>query len=104
MSSGCFARFIFSSPAFDPGPRDAGDVLAGASKVRSGFVIGLWSIPLTQKYIGKDANGAYLFAWGFGFIQFVLEFGMSSALQKQMVDAYTRGDRGRREPDDRLAG
>src|ERR1700733_14738856 len=57
------------------------------------IVIALWSIPLTQKYIGPDANGAYVFAWGFGYIQFLLEFGMGSALQKQMVDAYTRGDR-----------
>ncbi len=56
-------------------------------------VIALWSIPLTQKYIGPDANGDYVFAWGFGYIQFLLEFGMGSALQKQMVDAYTRGDR-----------
>lgn len=56
-------------------------------------VIGLWSIALTQRYIGREANGAYVFAWGFGFIQFVLEFGMGSALQKQMVAAYTRGDR-----------
>ena len=56
-------------------------------------VIALWSIPLTQKYIGPVANGDYVFAWGFGYIQFVLEFGMGSALQKQMVDAYTRGDR-----------
>jgi O-antigen/teichoic acid export membrane protein len=57
------------------------------------IVIALWSIPLTQEYIGKEANGAYVFAWGFGYIQFLLEFGMASALQKQMVDAYTRGDR-----------
>ena len=56
-------------------------------------VIGLWSISLTQRYIGKDANGDYVFAWGFGFLQFVLEFGMSSALQRQMVAAYARGDR-----------
>jgi O-antigen/teichoic acid export membrane protein len=56
-------------------------------------VIALWSIPLTQRYIGLEANGAYVFAWNFGFIQFVLEFGMGSALQRQMVDAYARGDR-----------
>lgn len=56
-------------------------------------VIALWSIPLTQKYIGPVANGDYVFAWGFGYIQFLLEFGMGSALQRQMVDAYTRGDR-----------
>jgi O-antigen/teichoic acid export membrane protein len=57
------------------------------------MVIALWSMPLTQKYIGFNAYGDYGFAWGFGFIQFVLEFGMGSALQRQMVDAYTRGDR-----------
>jgi O-antigen/teichoic acid export membrane protein len=55
--------------------------------------IALWSIPLTQKYIGEAANGAYVFAWGLGFVQFVLEFGMGSALQKQAADAYARGDR-----------
>ena len=57
------------------------------------MVIALWSIPLTQAYIGDAANGAYFFAWSFGFIQFVLEFGMGSALQKQVVDTWTRGDR-----------
>ena len=43
--------------------------------------------------IGDDQNGAYNFAWGFGFIQFLLEFGMSSALQRQVSEAWTRGDR-----------
>ena len=37
--------------------------------------------------------GAYEFAWGFGFLQFLLEFGMSSALQRQVSDTWTRGDR-----------
>lgn len=64
-----------------------------ALKTPLSVVIALWSIPLTQRYIGFGQNGAYQFAWGFGFIQFVLEFGMSSALQKQMTDAWTRGDR-----------
>jgi O-antigen/teichoic acid export membrane protein len=64
-----------------------------ALKTPVAVVIALWSIPLTQKYIGPDANGDYVFAWGFGYIQFLLEFGMGSALQKQMVDCYTRGDR-----------
>ncbi len=64
-----------------------------ALKTPVAVVIALWSIPLTQKYIGASANGSYVFAWGFGFIQFVLEFGMASALQKQMVDAWSRGDR-----------
>ena len=80
-----------------PPPPILGRVMRGtfwlALKTPVQVVIALWSIPLTQKYIGFDANGDYTFAWGFGFIQFLLEFGMGSALQKQMVDAYTRGDR-----------
>ncbi len=36
--------------------------------------------------------GAYRFAWGFGFFQFLFEFGASSALQRQISDAWTRGD------------
>ncbi|MGE3822017.1 MAG: lipopolysaccharide biosynthesis protein, partial [Isosphaeraceae bacterium] len=40
-----------------------------------------------------DAMGAYGFAWGFGFFQFLLEFGMSSALQRQVSETWTRGDR-----------
>ncbi len=51
------------------------------------------SIPLVQHYIGDGLNGAYVFAWGFGFFQFLLEFGMSSALQRQVSDTWTRGDR-----------
>jgi O-antigen/teichoic acid export membrane protein len=57
-------------------------------------VIAFWSIPLIQHHIGRDLNGAYAFAWGFAFFQFLLEFGMSSALQRQVSDAWTRGDRG----------
>ena len=56
-------------------------------------VIALYSIPLTQRYIGEEANGAYVFAWGYGYIQFLLDFGMGSSLQRQMVDAYARRDR-----------
>lgn len=78
-------------------PPVLGRVLSGtfwmALKTPIAVVIALWSIPLTQRYIGPVANGDYVFAWNFGFIQFLLEFGMGSALQKQMVDAYTRGDR-----------
>ena len=36
--------------------------------------------------------GAYRFAWGFGFFQFLFEFGASSALQRQISEAWTRGD------------
>ena len=56
-------------------------------------LIAFWTIPLTVRYIGEDAYGAYGFAWGFGFIQFLLEFGMSAALQRQVAEAWTRGDR-----------
>ena len=56
-------------------------------------IIAFWTVPLTFRYIGADAFGAYGFAWGFGFLQFLLEFGMSSALQRQVADAWTRGVR-----------
>jgi O-antigen/teichoic acid export membrane protein len=55
-------------------------------------IIAFWSVPLIQHAIGAEANGAYVFAWGFGFIQLLLEFGMSTALQRQMTLAWTRGD------------
>jgi O-antigen/teichoic acid export membrane protein len=54
----------------------------------------LWSLRLTVDYIGEDSFGAYGFAWGFGFLQFLLEFGMSSALQRQVSERWTHGDRG----------
>jgi len=55
-------------------------------------VIAFWSIPLVQHAIGAEANGAYVFAWGFGFVQLLLEFGMSSALQREMALAWARRD------------
>jgi O-antigen/teichoic acid export membrane protein len=57
-------------------------------------VLAFWSVRLVLQAIGRDANGAYQFAWGFGFIQFVIEFGMSSALQRQVAETWTKGDRG----------
>lgn len=56
-------------------------------------VFSLWTIPLVLQAIGGPAMGAYGFAWGFGFFQFLLEFGMSSALQRQVSETWTRGDR-----------
>lgn len=56
--------------------------------------LGFWSIRLTVEAIGPDRNGAYNFAWGFGFVQFLLEFGMGSALQRQISETWTKGDRG----------
>ncbi|MEO6807773.1 MAG: polysaccharide biosynthesis C-terminal domain-containing protein, partial [Isosphaeraceae bacterium] len=56
-------------------------------------IVAFWSIPLIQHAIGRELNGAYVFAWGFGFLQFLLEFGMSSALQRQVSETWTRDDR-----------
>jgi O-antigen/teichoic acid export membrane protein len=56
-------------------------------------IFAFWSIPLIVESIGPDLYGAYGFAWSFGFIQFLLEFGISSALQRQVSDCWTRGDR-----------
>ena len=57
-------------------------------------VFGLWAIPLIVGSLdGKNLYGAYLFAWGYGFLQFLLEFGMSSAMQKEVSACWTRGDR-----------
>jgi O-antigen/teichoic acid export membrane protein len=53
----------------------------------------LWSTRLMLEAIGPDQWGAYNFAWGFGFLQFLLEFGISSALQRQISERWTKGDR-----------
>jgi O-antigen/teichoic acid export membrane protein len=55
-------------------------------------ILTLWTTRLIVHAIGPEQNGAYKFAWGFGFFQFLLEFGISSALQRQISDTYTRGD------------
>lgn len=56
-------------------------------------VFTFWTTRLILESIGPDKMGAYQFAWGFGFLQFLLEFGISSALQRQISDSWTRGDR-----------
>jgi O-antigen/teichoic acid export membrane protein len=56
-------------------------------------VFSIWQGRLILEIIGPVENGAYRFAWGYGFIQFLLEFGVSSALQRQISDRWTRGDR-----------
>jgi O-antigen/teichoic acid export membrane protein len=53
----------------------------------------LWTTRLVLEAIGADQSGAYGFAWNLGFLQFLFEFGASSALQRKISDAYTRGDR-----------
>lgn len=74
-----------------------GRVLSGsfwlALKTPVSAVFALWTIPLMIRTYGDDQFGAYGFAWGFGFFQMLLEFGMSSALQRQVVTAWSRGDR-----------
>src|SRR3982751_2239333 len=56
-------------------------------------VASLWTIPLIVQAVDTEGSAAYFFAWGFGFFQSLLEFGMSSALQRQVSDTWTRGDR-----------
>jgi O-antigen/teichoic acid export membrane protein len=64
-----------------------------ALRVPLQIVLALWTTRLVLQVIGPVENGAYVFAWGFGFFQFLFEFGASSALQRQVSDAWTRGDR-----------
>jgi O-antigen/teichoic acid export membrane protein len=64
-----------------------------ALRVPLQVVFSLWTTRLILEAIGPVENGAYTFAWGFGFFQFLFEFGASSALQRQISDAWTRGDR-----------
>ncbi len=56
-------------------------------------VFALWTLPLIVRAIGPAMNGAYGFAWNFGFFQMLFELGMSSALQRQVSESYTKGDR-----------
>jgi O-antigen/teichoic acid export membrane protein len=86
-----------TSPSRPPLPPVLGRLLRGSFwlALRSPLqaLFALWSVPLILKALGDKLNGAYLFAWGFGFVQFLLEFGMSSALQREVSHAWTRGDR-----------
>lgn len=66
-----------------------------ALRVPLQFVLALITTRLVLEAIGPVENGAYTFAWGFGFFQFLFEFGASSALQRQISDAWTRHDRDR---------
>ncbi len=58
-------------------------------------VFAFWRVPLILEtpYVGERLYGAFGFAWGFSFLQFLFEFGMSSALQRQVSERYTQGDR-----------
>ena len=78
-------------------PPVLGRLLSGtfwlALRVPLQFVFALLTTRLVLDAIGPFENGAYAFAWGFGFFQFLFEFGASSALQRQISEAWTRGDR-----------
>ncbi len=78
-------------------PPVLGRLLSGtfwlAARVPLQVVFSFWTTRLILQTIGPVENGAYGFAWGFGFFQFLFEFGASSALQRQISDAWTRGDR-----------
>ncbi len=78
-------------------PPVLGPLLSGTSwlalQVPLQIVFSLWSLRLIVEAIGPDGAGAYRFAWGFGFFQLLFEFGAGSALQRQVSDAWTRGDR-----------
>ncbi len=64
-----------------------------ALRVPLQVVFSLWTTRLVLQAIGPGFSGAYKFAWGFGFFQMLFEFGISSALQRQISDSWTRGDR-----------
>jgi O-antigen/teichoic acid export membrane protein len=78
-------------------PPVLGRLLSGtfwlALRVPLQVVFSLLTTRFVLQAIGREENGAYVFAWGFGFFQFLFEFGASSALQRQISDAWTRGDR-----------
>jgi O-antigen/teichoic acid export membrane protein len=85
-----------SPPVARPLPPVLGRLLSGtfwlALRTPLQALFAFWSVPLIIGAIG-DGYGAFGFAWGFGFLQFLLEFGMSSALQRQVCETWTRGDR-----------
>src|SRR3954468_11628272 len=78
-------------------PPVLGRLLSGtfwlALRVPLQVVFSLWSTRLILETIKADQMGAYRFAWGFGFFQMLFEFGISSALQRQISDSWTRGDK-----------
>ncbi len=78
-------------------PPVLGRLLSGtfwlALRVPLQVVFSLWTTRLILDTIHADAMGAYRYAIGFGFFQMLFEFGISSALQRQISDSWTRGDR-----------
>jgi len=97
LSSANPAITVMSSSNGRSLPPVLGRLLSGtfwlALRVPLQLVFSLWTTRLVLETIGDDQWGAYRFAWGFGFFQILFEFGISSALQRQISDAWTRGDR-----------
>lgn len=78
-------------------PPVLGRLLSGtlwlALRVPLQIVFSLWTTRLILDSVGRDDLGAYDFAWNFGFLQMLLEFGVSSALQRQISECWTKGDK-----------
>ena len=97
MSTANPATTVMSVSSKKSLPPVLGRLLSGtfwlALRVPLQVVFSLWTTRLVLDAIGPDGSGAYRYAWGFSFFQFLFEFGASSALQRQISDAWTRGDR-----------
>ena len=80
-----------------PLPPVLGRLLSGtfwlALRVPLQVVTSFWSYRLILETIGPIGNGAYGFAWGFSVFPVLIRVRPSSALQRQISDAWTRGDR-----------
>ncbi len=78
-------------------PPVLGRLLSGtfwlALRVPLQIVFSLWTTRLILETVGTNDLGAYDFAWNFGFLQMLLEFGVSSALQRQVSECWTKGDK-----------
>ena len=49
-------------------------------------ILALWTVPLILEAADTNGLGAYALAFSFGFFQLLFEFGMSSALQRQVSE------------------
>ena len=85
--------FFFDRPVPPVSWAGCGGEHSGCAQIAAPGDYCLLECPFDPARNRAEANGAYVFAWGFGFIQLLLEFGMGTALQRQMTVAWTRGDR-----------
>ncbi len=54
--------------------------------------LALWTTRLILNQLGEATNAAFNFAFSFGFLQYLLELGMSSALARRISQAWTCDD------------